>query len=168
MNLQVNTSLKLPTAPTTAVYRLICQQLKADPTLSRIIGPDNWQTWDGDPRSKKPLAKRGPAIELTPTMGQNVWWTPTTQRGPLIIRVEMSISTQAVDDVMNLWNAMVQAIYPQDVNQRNTLNQARISAGAMTGLVSLSLPAFDPGPEENGDGTFHALGQMMIDVRLYA
>jgi hypothetical protein len=166
MNYQVSPKLKLPAWPPTSVFRAIVGKLKRDPTLQRLIPASSWLTWDGDPQAARPIPKTSPAIRLTPTCGPNVWWSPETQRGPLLIAVELSVSTTCVDDIMNLWGAIVRAIYTGDVPTDAAFSVALQQAGAHTGMISFSLPAFDPSPETDGDGCFHAIGQIKIEVRI--
>jgi hypothetical protein len=166
MNDTVSTRLKLPTWPPTAVFRAIVHRLKADPVLQRVIPPGSWLTWDGDPRANHPLPKTSPAIRLTPTTGANAWWSPQAQVGPLLIAVELSVSTSCVDDVMNLWGAIVRAIYTGDVPGEAAFSVVLQGLGAHTGMITFSLPAFDHSPEADGAGMFVATGQMKLDIRI--
>ena len=74
----------------------------------------------------------------------------------------MLINGGDADDTLNLWWAIVKAIYPGGAATLATV-QALQQAGANSGLAEFSQPAFDDEP----DGVFQAaMGQIKIDVRL--
>jgi hypothetical protein len=165
MNPATSPRLKLPTAPETAVFRAILAQLQRDPTLSRVIPPDNWHTYNGDPRSKRPPAHVGPEIWIWPTGGPSAWWTEGAQLTPLFLNVEYVVPSNCVDDAVNIWHALRKALYSGAPAEDIPFYQVLIGAGAVTGLTAFSLGGFDANPEEAGE-LYRANGQMRIDIRI--
>jgi hypothetical protein len=154
--------LDLNTAPRTAVYRKVVQLIRNDATIGRVLRPTSIRAWDGLPQDGIPFAADvAPCIRLTPTAAADNWWSPGSQRGPLFINCEILVKGTCVDDVMNLWWAIVRAIYPAAQSSTNANVLALQQAGAYTGLAEFSLPAFDADPENL---LFYAAGQIKIDV----
>jgi hypothetical protein len=158
-------SLDLNTSPRIAVMRQIETILKTNPTLKRVV--KTWRTWKEKPGQNAPFGTDSdlPAVRITPVSGPDIWRFPDAMVGPLYLNFEMLLQGSELEDVFNLWYALCNAIYPGSSATPST--QTNISAlqtaGANTGLVEFSSPAFDPSP----DGSMWlAQGQMKIDVRL--
>ena len=155
-------ALDINTSPRTSVFRKIVGYIRNDPTIRRIVRPTSIRAWDGLPQDAQPFAPEiTPAIRLTPTAAADTWWTPGATRGPLFINVEMLVKGTNVDDVMDLWWAIVRAIYPAAQSDTNANVLALQKAGAYSGLAEFSLPAFDADPD---NFVFFAVGQIKIDV----
>lgn len=155
---------QLPTSPRTTVYRKVCQILQTDPVLSSVIRPESFRTWAGRSHDNMEFSySSAPGLRLTPLGSLETWKFPEARVGDLVIRVDMVLPGTDADDEMNLWWAIQRAIYP-DVYATQLANiQALQAAGANTGYVEFSQPAFDPEPQ---DRFFVATGQMKIEVRL--
>jgi hypothetical protein len=154
--------LDLNTSPRIAVLRQVETILRNDPTLKRVV--KTWRTWKEKPGQNAPFGTDNPlpAIRITPTTGPDMWRYPDAFVGPLFLNFEMLIPGQEAEDVFNLWYALCNAVYPGGgVTQTNI--SALQTAGANSGLVEFSAPAFDPTPDGE---MWLANGQMKIDVRL--
>ena len=155
-------ALDLNTSPRTSVFRKLVGLVENDATIKRTIRPASLRSWKGSPQDGLPFAPDiAPAVRFTPIGGADAWWSPGATRGPLLIQVEMLVKGTAVDDVLNLWWAIVRAIYPAPPAQTNANVLALQQAGAYSGLAEFTLPASDPDPENL---VFWAAGQIKIDV----
>jgi hypothetical protein len=159
-------ALDLPTAPRVNVFRAIESMIRNDPTISRTVKPESLRAWSGATADAKNFTiEHSPAIRLTPTSGPEQFYTPDSMSGDLIINVEMLVKGSNADDIANLWYALERVFYPAASSDKFKRVAALQAAGATTGLLLFSVPAFDSDP----DGVFMAAaGQMRItvDVRL--
>lgn len=155
-------SLDLNTSPRISVLRLVETILKNDPTLKRVV--KTWRTYKEKPGQSAPFGTDLPlpAIRITPATGPDMWRYPDAFVGALYLNFEMLIQGQEAEDVFNLWYALCVAMYPGGGGTQTNIQALQV-AGANSGLVEFSAPAFDPTP----DGSMWlAVGQMKIDVRL--
>lgn len=153
----------LPDSPRTKVFRAMVQILKASPTLGSVIKPGALRSWAGDSHDTIEFSwSLAPAIRLTPANGPEQFWSPNAMLGDLLVNCEMLVAGTCVDDVANLWWAIEKAFYP--ASDGGMANAATLqAAGAHSGLVLFSQPAYDPEP---ADKFFAAMGQLKIAVRL--
>ena len=153
---------QLPVCPRTTVFRKICSILKQDQVLSSVIKPGSFRTWSGASHDSIEFSvSMAPAVRLTPTTGPENAKFPYGRVGKLYIQAEMLLAGTDIDDVLNLWWAMEQALYPpSNPGAFITVLQA---AGAYSGLPLFSQPAYDESP---ADRFFAAIGQIQIDVLL--
>lgn len=139
--------------------------LKTNPVLKRTV--KTWRTWREKPGQNSPFGTDSdlPAIRISPVNGPDIWRYPDALVGPLYLNFEMLIPGSEYEDVFNLWFALCTAIYPGSsaTPSTQTIITSLQAAGANSGLVEFSSPAFDPTPDGN---MWLALGQMKIDVRL--
>ena len=154
-------ALSLPQAPRSAVFRAMETVVRGNPTFQRIVKPASFRTWSGQPEDAKPFTYEiAPAMRWTPTSGPEQFNTPSSMVGPLFINCEILIKGTDCDDVANLWWMLERCFYP-DQPGSNTIAASLNAAGAFTGLVFFTQPAYDPDP----DGVWLAAsGQMRIDV----
>jgi hypothetical protein len=162
----------LPDSPRVKVFRQIESILRNDPTLRQLIG-SRWQTWDGSPDAKAPLAKtQTPAIMLSRAADANTWFAPDAMVEPLVVDVEIEVDSTNQDDPDNLWYAVVRAIYPTNPKNlspspRQVIQDALVKAGAFTGVCDFTQPAVAPvGTEGAPDSRQYALGRIKLDVLL--
>jgi len=154
-------TLNLPTSPRTGVFRAIDQILRNDPVLKSLF--DTFISWQGDPQDGRELTKtNAPAIRITPANGPETWKFPESFTGKLYINYELIVDGFDYDDLLNVQWAIERAIYPADDSAKQAIVATLQQAGAYTGLIEFSNPAFDPNPESN---FFVARGQLMLDVR---
>ena len=158
------TALNLPQSPRAAVYRAMEGIVRQNPIIQRIIKPTSFRTWSGLPEDAREFTfEIAPALRWTPINTADTFTTPDSMRGDLLINCEMLIKGCNVDDMQNLWYAIMRCFYPvQTTPQPNPVPMVLITAGARSGLVLFSQPAFDPGP----DGTWLAgQGQLKIEIQ---
>jgi hypothetical protein len=149
-------------------WQILIATLRADPVLSGVFPPTSWYVYDGVPTAGAHQSKGSgapPTIRILPGFGQTEFWSTSNQVGALIGRVEIEIPGTCVTDAMNVWTALGNALFPADQRIANALAQKLREAGCMTGLVRLSIPAYDPGPDADGGGRIIAQGQFSIDVK---
>lgn len=167
--------LALPDSPRTAVFRLIEKTLRKDPTLHRVLSKDSqWKTWDGSPANKLPFGKTpSPTIRLTPAAGADEWYSPSAIFEPLIVHVELEVEGLNVDDMANLWWAIVRALYPPNPlalspSPAQAFMNALQGAGASTGMIDFTQPAFARVEEDEGgdDGRLYAHAQLKVELNL--
>lgn len=140
-------TLDLPTDARTAVWRLIRDQLQADPILHEQIA--TWLVWEGTDDDAKPLADvLPPALRLTPIIGPQKWLDTETRVGSLTIVLEAYISGTDIEDVLNLQGLIESALEPADPDARDTLETALRAAGATTGELDFHDPFLGERPGE--------------------
>lgn len=155
----------LPASPRLTLFRAVDQLLRADPTLKRVIKPDSFKSWTGSSGDRNdPSIGGGPYIRLTPRCGSENWWSSAEQLGKLTIDVELCVRGTCWDDVDSLWYAMERVFYPFDQEARQPVRKRLRDAGSWTGLMSFTMPAYDPASGE--DGWWNAVGQMQIDFKV--
>jgi hypothetical protein len=154
-------SLKTAAFPWSAVFRVVTTQAENDPELRRILG-GRLRSWKGEPADRLPLdaTSDGPVMRFTPQPRRVSRYSPDATVGNLDVLVEYSVLTLCVDDVMNLWETVVQALTWDD----DTFRAALVAAGAETGEVEFSDPAYDPRPAADPLGVFNAAGVFTLRV----
>ncbi len=156
--------LDLPTSPRVAVFRAMETIVRGNSIFNRIVKPDRFRTWQGEPRDIKPFSyQEAPCIRWTPMNTGEVFKTPDTMAGDLLINCEVIVAGSCCDDLTNFWWLLTRCFYPPSGGApRQAIIQTLQSAGARSGLVLFSQPAFDPGP----DGVFFAgQGQIKIEIQ---
>ena len=156
--------LDLPVSPRAAVFRAMETIVRQNSVFNRVVKPDRFRTWQGEPRDIKPFSyQEAPCLRWTPMNTGEEFKTPDTMAGDLLINCEVIIAGSCVDDLTNFWWALTRCFYPQGGGApRQAIIQTLQTAGARSGLVLFSQPAFDPGP----DGVFFAgQGQIKIEIQ---
>ena len=156
--------LDLPTSPRVAVFRAMETIVRGNPVFNRIVKPDRFRTWQGEPRDIKPFSyQEAPCMRWTPMNTGEEFKTPDTMAGDLLINCEVICRGSCCDDLTNFWWMITRCFYPQGGGAaRQVIIQTLQAAGARSGLVLFSQPAFDPGP----DGVFFAgQGQIKIEIQ---
>lgn len=153
---------QLPEDVTTRLFRLLDRRLRGDQILGAYV--KTWQTWRGETTDKAQPGKGAlPYLQLYPAPSSEVWFSPERQLGTLTVQLEAGIATACVDDCLNLWAAVRNAIYPKgDVTSRQDFINALKSAGAWKGLWEMSQPSVDRDPSAGGDGLFILSGAVRI------
>src|SRR3954447_22849155 len=155
-------SLKTNQSSWTKVFRRLVQQVETDPGIRRIIGVQNIRSWKGEAGDKNPFAPAAssPVVRLTPQPRAVEWYSPDTQMGMLNVVAELAVPSLCIDDVVDLWDVLVQALRPGN----GTLAQELLALGAETGEIVFSDPALDPRPGADPEGFFLAVGQFRLRV----
>jgi len=156
-------SLDLPVSPRAAVFRAMEAIVRQNAVFQRIVKPQNFRCWDGSPHDVKPFTiAEAPCIRWTPMNTGEEFKTPDTMAGDLLINCEVLTRGCCCDDLTNFWWMLTRCFYPGTIAARNANIQTLQAAGARSGLVLFSQPAFDPGP----DGVFFAgQGQIKIEIQ---
>ena len=157
-------SLDLPVSPRAAVFRAMETIVRGNSVFQRTVKPDNFRTWQGELRDVKPFDQSStPAMRWTPMNTGEEFKTPDTMAGDLLINCEVICRGSCCDDLTNFWWMITRCFYPQGGGAaRQVIIQTLQAAGARSGLVLFSQPAFDPGP----DGVFFAgQGQIKIEIQ---
>lgn len=156
-------SLDLPTSPRAAVFRAMESIVRRDSIFQRVVKPASFRTWQGSPDDATDFnIAYAPAMRWTPMNTGEQFRTPDTMAGDLLINCEILIRGCCCDDLTNFWWMVTRCFYPPTIAARNAIIQTLQTAGARSGLVLFSQPAFDPGP----DGVFFAgQGQIKIEIQ---
>lgn len=157
------TALNLPQSPRDAVFRAMETIVRQDVVFQRIVKPSSFRTWSGDPNDAREFTfEIAPAMRWTPMNTGEQFRTPDTMSGDLLINAEILIKGTNVSDMTNFWWMVARAFYPATLAARNANIGTLQAAGARSGLVLFSQPAFDPSP----DGLWLAgQGQIKIEVQ---
>lgn len=162
--------LDLPDSPRIIVFRVIDEQIRKDPVISRTVRPYSFRSWRGEPADRNEFSiNQAPAIRLTPRPGAERAWTvgspPYVRRGLLNIDVEVLVAGCCVDDLDNLWHAIRRSLDPRDPIKNAAFVSLLRSVGAWQGIVNVEQPAFDPRPEAGTDGMFRGFGQLSVEYQ---
>lgn len=144
------------------VFRKVIATLETDPDFRRVVGQDSLRSWSGIPGDKAPMEPSlgRPVVRLTPNPSAVEWYDPSSQVGTLSVRVEVVVQSLCVDDCIDLYDLIEQALLPG----RGTLRQELVALGAETGEIVFSDPAFDPKPEVEPDG--YIVGEGRFHIRI--
>jgi len=160
-------ALNLPQSPRDAVFRAMETIVRQNQTFQRIVKPSSFRTWKGNPEDAKEFTfEIAPALRWTPQNTGEQFRTPDTMSGDLLINAEVLIKGTNVSDLQNFWWMLVKCFYPGMSPPSGATSyqviQTLQTAGARSGLVLFSQPAFDPGP----DGVWLAgQGQIKIEIQ---
>ena len=158
-------SLDLPVSPRAAVFRAMETIVRGNSLFQRVVKPDHFRTWQGEPRDVKPFTQsEAPCMRWTPMNSGEEFRTPDSMSGDLLINCEIICRGSCCDDLTNFWWMLVRCFYPiqTSLTNVNTVIASLQQAGARSGLVKFSQPAFDPEP----DGVFFAgQGQIKIEIQ---
>ena len=91
--MSVITKLDLPTSPRAAVFRAMETIVRQNSVFNRIVKPDRFRTWQGEPRDIKPFSyQEAPCIRWTPMNTGEEFKTPDTMAGDLLINCEVIVA----------------------------------------------------------------------------
>ena len=146
------------------MFRRTVDILLADPVLKTAI--KTWNVWDGAISSKQlDLSSDFPKCTLLPKIGQQQWGSPDMIIGYLNVDITIQLKTRNVDDVMNLWEAFEDALYPYDDRLRQEqIQQSLRDLGSHTGQWQFAIPPSAPDPRFTEDDIFNCTGTMRLDV----
>jgi hypothetical protein len=154
--------LKLPTTAETALFRMLERTLVSDATLDRVV--KTWRAFHGRPDDKADMTEaQCPWVRLSLQPTGLSFYTPSSMEGQLDVIVELAVSGTCLDDLHNLYGAILRAVYPTDAAARLTMQNRFRSAGARTGQWLPSQLAYDPTP--GLEGILMGRGTMRITYR---
>ena len=85
--------LDLPTSPRAAVFRAMETIVRGNSIFNRVVKPDRFRTWQGEPRDIKPFSyQEAPCLRWTPMNTGEEFKTPDTMAGDLLINCEVIIA----------------------------------------------------------------------------
>lgn len=151
------------------VFRAIDDRIRSDKTIQRIfMRPHAIVSWRGKPDDKRQFAiDEMPALVLTPRGSRENYWYPGATKGDLTVQYDLYVPGLCADDVENLNALLTDILIPHCAAEgvfawHKTLKDA----GAETGLITMSQPAYDPKAGDAGsDGYFQATGYFALSVR---
>lgn len=145
----------------TKVFRRIVAQLHHDNRFRGVIG-GGLRSWDGsdvDRQLATPSLGK-PIVRLTPIPTGVTWLDESSQVGTLGVRVEIFVAGTCIDDVIDLWDAIVTALRPAD----DVFTLALKGLGAETGEILFANPAVDAKPEKQPAGELLGTGLFQLAV----
>lgn len=153
-------TLKGPSSVYSLVYRRIVKQLRTDARFRTAVA--DLRVWDGSSSDSAPMAASTgkPTVRLTPVPQMGAWYSADTQVSTLVVHVEMVIASYCVEDVLDLWDELVNALRPGN----GTLAADLVALGAETGEVVFSDPSYDHNREKKDSPYWDAIGQFKLDV----
>ena len=156
-------ALDLPQSPRDAVFRAMETIVRQNATFQRCVKPIAFRTWQGKPEDAKEFTfEIAPGMRWTPMNTGEQFRTPDTMSGDLLINCEVLLKGTNVSDLTNFWCMIARCFYPPVLATRQSNILTLQNAGARSGLVLFSQPAFDPGP----DGIWLAgQGQIKIEIQ---
>ncbi len=155
--------LDIPQSPRDAVFRAMETIVRSNSTFQRLVKPVSFRTWQGNPEDAKEFTiEYAPAMRWTPRNTGEDFKTPDTMAGDLLIDCKILIKGTNCSDLTNFWWMLTRCFYPSDLPSRQANILSLQNAGARSGLVLFSQPAFDPDP----DGVyFTGRGQIKIEIQ---
>jgi hypothetical protein len=160
----VKKHLDLDSSPRMSTFRALESIWRNDPVLRTVVKV--WKTFAGDPNDRNELAtSMGCAVKLWPVGGEESFWAPGSMTSDLTIQMDLLIRSFTLEDVDGLYWAFGRAVYGGTFAQVLARQEALKTAGAHTGLVFMSQPAFVAGPDVGTEGGLRATGQVRIEIR---
>jgi hypothetical protein len=109
---QSNPTLDLPAGPETASFRAFERVLKDDPILGPAV--KTWVTWTGSNDDLlEPTFSSCPYLRLSPYPTSSDWVSEGQHKMPLTVNIQAAVAGTRADNLLNLWNAVRLALFPQ-------------------------------------------------------
>lgn len=157
-----NARLKIPSSRRSRMFREIVRRLMADATLARVV--ETWQTMDGTPANNDPItAGNSPAVRLMIGGAGSGNRDNLSQRGLLEIDVEIVTPGLVQDDVVDLWEAVVNVVFPADQAAEAAVRNALFELGGDRTSVKITSPATARDAEA---GVMRATGAFAVNFRI--
>ena len=113
----------IPPSKHRKVFRVIDDALRAASGLR--LAKVTIQSWTGErDDSAPPTDSKGPWIRLTPVAEPSAVETENLTDSPLGILLEVFVAGTNADDAMDLWGAVVAALFPNDRSVQNAIEAA--------------------------------------------
>lgn len=148
----------------THLFEKVRDTIQASPTLADTdIVWKAWGSGESLPGNRPPKDKV--AIELFPAVDSQEWASADSHKLWFAIGVRMTFASRAASDYLDLFAAIVRAVYPLDRDVRLSLQGTlRDDFGCITGEPQILWPV--PSPDlANQTGSFDAQGQIRYLVR---
>jgi hypothetical protein len=101
-----------PSDPRSIVFRAVEQVLKSDPVLSSCVPSDHWRSWRGEGEDNMPPSpSQCPFIRLSNILSTPPYYaSESTYNVGTRIRIETVVSGSCIDDSIDLWGAIENAL----------------------------------------------------------
>lgn len=155
--------MNLPDSPWSRAYRGVVQLIKTDPRL-KTAGV-TVLAMDGKKRSL-PVESNLPWIRISTIDESSAWRSEKSHDAPLGLVVEVAVASNDVCDLLNLWWAVVRAIYrePEDVDLRAARD--RILADAGWPQIDITKQALQATFAEGSDEILTSDGRLKVQVHV--
>lgn len=152
----------------TTVFRLLVARLQADPVLSREIKASSFRAWTGEPSESADITvSQMPALRMTPVPAGSEWDSPNEQMETFVVEVELWVPGTCVDDALNAWSAVRDALYPAAGTADDQAWRAKLrAAGCRDGMITIHAPAMAPHSDNGSKSTTaqKATGQLGLNL----
>jgi hypothetical protein len=109
--------LNLESSRPTLIFRQLERRFR-----SKVSRVKTWRTWQGTPADNDPpTADLCPWVRLTPSPAGDGARDNISQRGRLVVRVELVTRGTCIDDMLDLWALFEEACFPYDQTESNEL-----------------------------------------------
>jgi hypothetical protein len=137
------------------IWTTVVAILRDSDALSHV---KTWKAWEGLPGDDDPPAvSQSPWIRLTPVADPGGWRATGLHQLNIVVQIEAFTAGTRATDLMDLWDAIVTAMFPQTKDVYDRFREA----GALG--FELRQPSFSPLPVTGGAGMM-AIGMIAIFV----
>lgn len=153
--------LPLPDYPWTSAFRALVEVLKEDPDLRRVVKA--WRCWEGGPEDMEPLEPAQlPWVLMTPAPSGIKRATDADYQTDFRVNFTFGVPGTRVDDLMNLWGAVMQALrFDRPFRDRTVGEHFRDRGAIVHGVVGVGV---DPKVTGDGDTLSDAVVTMLLFV----
>ena len=122
MGLRSAPDLQIPLSVESASFRAIESVLKNDPTLGPLLR--HFSAWrDEDADLMEPEWGLCPYLRISPSPIESDWVTEGQHTGGFALNVQLAVQGTRIDNLMNFWAVVRNAIWPQDITASNAVAQ---------------------------------------------
>ncbi len=138
MSTKAAPNLQIPRSIETACFRAICQVLRND----SVLGPatNTFVSWtDSDQDLYDPAWALCPWLKVSPFPTASDWITESQHSSPITLRVQLAVRGLNVDNLLNYFGAVRNAIFPQSsIAALNAVQQVLMGAGILKPTITLA------------------------------
>jgi hypothetical protein len=111
----------LPDGPRMVAFRAAEEVLRADPALAATI--KTWSTWKGEGDDRMPTASGMlPFLQMSPVMLPNESMGVDRKVAVLGVRIRVAVAGLIAEDIVNLWDAVEDALVKGRAFQETTVH----------------------------------------------
>lgn len=153
--------LQLKESPEVSVFRGVVKVIREDPTLKRIgLNVNAWEDRSDD--LKEITSEMCPHVEISPSAGETRWSEANQHKSDFSIDFLLTVNGTNADDLLNLWHAIRQALFPTNDDVQRAKVQAYLGPKAINSSISKQPYQIVPRPE----GVRMLQGEGAITIRL--
>lgn len=154
--------LDLPPAAEQAAFRAIDRIVRQDPQCKRVFGRSIY-SWLGDALDDAmPAFDTCPWIRLTPSPEAADWGNVGQHRFPMQVGIELATAGTNVDNLMNLFGVVRNALFPQDPAQFAAVRALIVAAGITQGKFTRA--AYAVNKDDKGNKVLMAAGSLELVI----